>query len=211
MPHYLGGKLGRSSSRSIFPSIHLTPRALPRATPAPASASTIPPFSISSSWLRGWKKERSCYPLCLSLSLFLSRSRTLLFPLGLYIVYFRIGSLSTRDPPPSPLSYGPIVVFSPSLPLSFPVTPLLLETPQHHPNSSFPQNRESVWQFTRAIFGTEARPPCPHALPTFPLLSPFLHRSGRGVPPAPRSAQSGDSLPVPRRTPTTLSSHSYTL
>ncbi|KYM99251.1 hypothetical protein ALC62_10021 [Cyphomyrmex costatus] len=50
MPHYLGGKLGRSSSRSIFPSIHLTPQALPRAA-APASTrrhTAVPPqFFVS--------------------------------------------------------------------------------------------------------------------------------------------------------------------
>jgi len=138
------------------------------------------------------KKGTIVVLFALPFSLFLSFSftHTPVSARSFYIVYFRIGSLSTRDPPPSPLSYGPIV-FSPSLPLSFPAVSLLLKTLQHHPNSSFPQNRESVWQFTRAILGTEARPPCPHALPVSPLPPLVLHRSA--VPPAPRSVQYGRS------------------
>lgn len=148
MPHYLGGKLGRSSSRSIFPSVHLTPQALPRAAVVAAAPAPAIPLArqllVSTSRV---KKGTIRYPLSApSPFLSFSRSRILLFPFGpLYIVYFRIGSLSTRDPPPSPLSYGPIVVFSPSLLPSPPAEPpLCLKAPQHHPNSPFPQNRESV-------------------------------------------------------------------
>lgn len=127
---------------------------------------------------------------------------------SLYIVYFRIGSLSTRDPPPSPLSYGPIVVFSPSLLPSLLAAPLLLKAPQHHPNSPFPQNRESVWQFTRAIFGTEGS----SALSSHAAsLSSPPFRSPSVLCPTSPSIGPVRILPVPRRTPTTLSSRSYTL
>lgn len=150
MPHYLGGKLGRSSSRSIFPSVHLTSPCTP-----PPPRPSLPPFSlalrsldllVSSSRVK--KGARVCHPLSLALlSLLLcaplTRTRTLSpgSPRLLYTVHLRIGSLSTRGPPPSPLPYGPIVVFSspslpPSPPPSPPPFPLLLDTPpHHHPNS----------------------------------------------------------------------------
>lgn len=61
------------------------------------------------------KKETNHAIRSAALSLSLSFTHTLVSARSLYIVYFRIGSLSTRNPPSSPLSYGPIVVFSPSL------------------------------------------------------------------------------------------------
>ena len=174
MPHYLGGKLGRSSSRSIFPSIHLTPRALPRA------ASTIPLRSRSPRLdFAGEKRNDRAIrfaPLSLSLSLSLSCSRILLFPLGLYIVYFRIGSLSTRDPPPSPLSYGPIVVSS--VPLSRSLSPSSLSSWRHHsttPILRFPRTERACDNLLGRSSGPRLVRPVLTLCQPF-LLSPFLHR-----------------------------------
>jgi len=108
MPHYLGGKLGRSSSRSIFLSVHFTPLGRYPATP-PSSIR----FGPSRFDFRERKKERVSHALSLShhpslslprpvLPLGLACSRSLL---GLSIIYLWIGSLSARDPPLSPLSF----------------------------------------------------------------------------------------------------------
>lgn len=107
MPHYLGGKLGRSSSRSIFPSIHFTPRAL-SCFAAPALLLSSFSLSRSSLRLREWKKERALHPFYRSFAL--SRILSVTFGLSICIVNLRIGSLSTRDSPLSPFSYRPIVV-----------------------------------------------------------------------------------------------------
>lgn len=119
-------------------------------------------------------------------SFFLSLTHTrILFWLSLsrllYIVHLRIGSLSTRKPPPSPLPYEPIVVFSdpslpPSLPPSPPPSPLLLETLHHTTTTPIPsvpsEQRERVTIYSGDLRDQEARPPpCPRAAkpPPFPL------------------------------------------
>lgn len=97
----------------------------------------------------------------------------------LYIVHLRIGSLSTRKPPPSPLPYEPIVVFSdpslpPSLPPSPPPSPLLLETLHHTTTTPIPsvpsEQRERVTIYSGDLRDQEARrPPCPRAAKPPPL------------------------------------------
>lgn len=150
MPHYLGGKLGRSSSRSIFPSIHLPPQALPRAAaPAPlppSSRSRSPRLDFAGRKKKEKKKRNNRAIRSAFLSLSLSFTHTTVSVRFLYIVYFRIGSLSTRDPPPSPLSYRTDRRLQPLSPTLFLRCPSSSrgDTPQHHPNSPFPQNRESV-------------------------------------------------------------------
>lgn len=93
MPHYLGGKLGRSSSLGpSFPPSTL----LPERYPAPP-----PPLSRSPHLDFAGEKKSECairsLPLSFSHSLFPVFTHTLL--LVLHTVYLRIGSLSTRDPP----------------------------------------------------------------------------------------------------------------
>lgn len=203
MPHYLGGKLGRSSSRSIFPSIHLTPQALPRAaTPAPA----IPRSRSPRLDFAGEKRNEPCYPLrrsvCLSLSFSFSFTYTLVSTRSLYIVYFRIGSLSTRNPPPSPLSYGPIVVFSPSL---LPSPPESTAAPPQFSVSSEQRERVTIYSGDLRDRDSSALSSRAANLSSPPFRSPSEH--------CPTSPSIGPvrTLSVPRRTPTTLSSRSYTL
>lgn len=193
MPHYLGGKLGRSSSRSIFPSVHFTSRPLPCTPPPP----TRSPFSLAlrsrPPRLKFADGKRSAsvpstlslpfansfslfFGISLSLSLLHTCTLSWLPSTSLYTVHLRIGSLSTREPPPSPLPYGPIVVFSrPSLPPSPLAT--AVASPLGHsttPILSVPsEQRERVTIYSGDLRDREARrPPCrPRAAkpPTFSI------------------------------------------
>lgn len=129
----------------------------------------------------------SALPLSLSLSLLFTHTPVSARPL--YIVYFRIGSLSTRDPPPSLLSYGPIVVFSPSHPPSFLAAPLLLKTPQHTPILRFLRTERACDNLLGRSSGPRLVRPVLTRCQPFPSPLPFT--IGGAVPPAPRSAQSG--------------------
>lgn len=111
--------------------------------------------------------------LCLSLSLSLSFTHTPVSARPLYIVYFRIGSLSTRDPPPSLLSYGPIVVFSPSLPPSFLAAPLLLKTPQHTPILRFLRTERACDNLLGRSSGPRLVRPVLTRCQPFPFPPPF--------------------------------------
>lgn len=181
-------------------------------------------FSILFSFFLSLTHTRILFWLFLSLSL----SRLL------YIVHLRIGSLSTRKPPPSPLPYEPIVVFSdpslpPSLPPSPPPSPLLLEALHHTTTTPIPsvpsEQRERVTIYSGDLRDQEARrPPCPRAAKPPPLpLALFLalpfslsfskKKSEREREPSLRSTQ---ALPIPAPAAplgpyATLSSRSYTL
>lgn len=115
-----------------------------------------------------------CHPLSALLPLSFFRSRILFF--ALYTVHHRIGSLSTRDPPPSPLPYGPIVVFSPSLPTLFPAVTILPDAPPPQFSVSLEQ-RERVTIYSGDLRDRGSRPPCPRALTSLSLSLPPPSRS----------------------------------
>lgn len=145
-----------------------------------------------------------CHPLSALLPLSFFRSRILF---ALYTVHHRIGSLSTRDPPPSPLPYGPIVVFSPSLPTLFPVVTILPDAPPPQFSVSLEQ-RERVTIYSGDLRDRGSRPPCPRALTSLSLSPPHPGPLPNAVP---SIGPVFDFSPHPTAVPTTLSSRSYTL
>lgn len=202
MPHYLGGKLGRSSS--------LGPSFPPSAVPSlfPGRYPAAPALDLLISILRVKKRASVPSAVCPSSSLFLPFTHTLLRPL--------------YSPPQDRISFHPR---SSSVTSSLrtdrrlqPLSPTLLPAATILPDAPPPQfsvsleQRERVTIYSGDLRDRGSRPPCPRALTSLTLSLSLFPPHPVPLPNAvPSIGPVFDFSPHPAAVPTTLSSRSYTL
>lgn len=195
MPHYLGGKLGRSSSRSIFLSIHLTPQALPRAaaTSRPRHPPLPPVLELLVSSTSRVKKEMIVLS-ALQLSLSFSFTHTpVSVPVSLHSLLWDRISFHPRSSSVTSFLWTDrrLQPLSPSLsPRPPPSPPESTAAPPQFSVSSEQRERVTIYSGDLRDRGSSALSSHAASLASSPPPS-VLHRSA--VSPAPRSAQSGSS------------------